>query len=96
MRLSEEKARFLVAKIKSIAPDAQIFLFGSRVDDNAKGGDIDLCILTGEKIPGKLISKSRIDFFKTFGFQKLDMINYTTNNNSIFRQIFLSEAIKLG
>jgi uncharacterized protein len=95
MRLSEEKARFLVSKIKAIAPDAQIFLFGSRVDDDAKGGDIDLCILTDEKIPEKLIWESRIDFFKTFGFQKLDIINYTINNNCIFKQIILSEAIKL-
>ena len=96
MRLSSDKAKFLNTKIKAIAPDAQVYLFGSRVNDNAKGGDIDICILTDEKIADDNISQFRIDFFKTYGFQKLDLVNFTTNDNCLFKQIILSDAIKLG
>jgi len=96
MRLSVDKAIYFDTKIKTIASNAQVFLFGSRVNDYDKGGDIDICILSDEKIDADVISQFRIDFFKVYGFQKLDLVNFTTNDNSIFKQIILSDAVKLG
>ena len=46
MRLSNEEHSAINAAIQQADADAQIFLFGSRVDDAAKGGDIDLLVLS--------------------------------------------------
>jgi len=46
MRLDQEQKAGLRAAIEGV--EGELFLFGSRVDDTARGGDIDLLILTDE------------------------------------------------
>jgi len=46
MRLDQEQEAALRAAIEGV--EGEVFLFGSRVDDAARGGDIDLLILTDE------------------------------------------------
>jgi len=46
MRLSEETAAVLTSLAKKhFGEAAEVRLFGSRVDDNARGGDIDIQII---------------------------------------------------
>lgn len=45
MRLSENEIEVLKSKLKELSSTAKIYLFGSRVEDNKKGGDIDILIL---------------------------------------------------
>ena len=51
MRLSPQIYSSIKSRIQESIPSADVFLFGSRVDDSAKGGDIDLLLLTEEKLP---------------------------------------------
>jgi predicted nucleotidyltransferase len=45
MRLSPDQARTIVVATQELAgPDARVRLFGSRLDDQARGGDIDLLV----------------------------------------------------
>ena len=45
MRLGSEQARAMVAATHELAgPDASVRLFGSRLHDTLKGGDIDLLV----------------------------------------------------
>ena len=44
MRLTKEEIDVLKQSLRQIAEDAKLYLFGSRVDDTKKGGDIDICI----------------------------------------------------
>ena len=45
MRLSKEQAAIVKEEVeRTFGPDALVWLFGSRVYDAAKGGDIDLLI----------------------------------------------------
>jgi hypothetical protein len=47
MRLTTEQANIIKQKTAKVFGDnARVFLFGSRVDDTKKGGDIDLFIDT--------------------------------------------------
>ncbi|MCD6258176.1 MAG: nucleotidyltransferase domain-containing protein [Helicobacteraceae bacterium] len=45
MRLSNKEIAIIKEKISAIFGDAVIYLFGSRIDDAKKGGDIDLYII---------------------------------------------------
>lgn len=45
MRLTEDQKMAIVSKIKGQAGgSARIFLYGSRVDDCARGGDVDILV----------------------------------------------------
>ena len=45
MRLTPLQQAFIKQTLKEVCPQAtQVLLFGSRVDDQAKGGDVDLMI----------------------------------------------------
>ncbi|WP_018139661.1 MULTISPECIES: nucleotidyltransferase family protein [unclassified Thioalkalivibrio] len=45
MRLSDEQQTIIREEVaRAFGPDAHVKLFGSRVDDTARGGDIDLYI----------------------------------------------------
>ena len=71
-----------------------MYLFGSRVDDSKKGGDIDILILS-DKLTKRDLRKIRINFFKKFGEQKLDIILDRTDVQKIFTKHILKQAIEL-
>ena len=45
MRLSDKERAIIKKSIDTVIGDATVYLFGSRVDDTKKGGDIDLYII---------------------------------------------------
>ena len=58
-------------------PDAVVRLFGSRLDDSRKGGDIDLLIETALTDPAR-IAKAHLHFlsfiYRRLGEQKIDLL----------------------
>lgn len=95
MRITDEMADFIKTGLKEIEPDSKVYLFGSRTDDQAKGGDIDILWLTSEKISSSRIRPFRISFFKKFGWQKLDIVNFTFTDDATFKNIALETALAL-
>ena len=95
MRLDKNIIQFFKLRIPQICPDATIYLFGSRTIDEARGGDIDLLILTNNPVDKKALRPLRIEFFKKFGWQKIDLVNFTYEDNSVFKRIIQSNAIEL-
>jgi predicted nucleotidyltransferase len=73
MRLYKEQIEVLKNKLKTLSSTAKIYLFGSLVDDTAKGGDIDLLVISDE-LTKKDLRLLRVEFFKYFGEQKLDIV----------------------
>ena len=73
MRLYKEEIEVLKNKLNTLSLDAKLYLFGSRVDDSKKGGDIDLLIVS-DTLTKKDLRLIRVDFFKHFGEQKIDIV----------------------
>jgi predicted nucleotidyltransferase len=47
MRLSEMERASILSAVRSRDASAEVWLFGSRADDQARGGDIDLLLISG-------------------------------------------------
>jgi len=73
MRLSNEQIQVLKKTLSRLDSDARLYLFGSRVDDHKKGGDIDL-LIESKKMTQADIRRLRLDFFAQFGEQKVDVL----------------------
>ena len=87
MRLRNLEKESIVKAVKSFDPDSRIYLFGSRVDDNRKGGDIDLLIITDKiSLDAKLAIKRMI--FQEVEEQKIDIILSRTGKEPFVRMIF--------
>ena len=89
MRLSQEQIKVLKDRLKTISSTAKLYLFGSRVDDTKKGGDIDLLVVSKE-MTKKDLRYLRIEFFKHFGEQKIDIVL----DNGEFKNPFTKHIIK--
>ena len=72
---AEDLAASMLATILGVEfdPDSRVFLFGSRVDDRKKGGDIDLIVITNRNsFLDRLHLKVKLK--ETLGDQKIDLI----------------------
>jgi predicted nucleotidyltransferase len=107
MRLSSE----YIHQIRKIAnqiygDDVRVVLFGSRTDDKARGGDIDLLIETPQK--ERMNFENKIKFLTTLklaiGDQKIDVIYKKDKEGNAFSadsknnngSDIVSNAIKTG
>ena len=82
-------------RIQQSIPDADVFLFGSRVDDFGKGGDIDLLLLTDERLPLVFMNRIRRLILNDIGEQKIDLVNFKKTDNHPFKSLALENAVRL-
>jgi predicted nucleotidyltransferase len=76
MRLKPDQAYSIKRIAKDIfGDDSKVYLFGSRTDDDKRGGDIDLYIETSAKedIYSKKIKMLK-ELYENFGEQKIDIV----------------------
>jgi len=92
MRIATTQKKFIYDYWKEREPSSQVFLFGSRVDDLKKGGDIDILVLSDKKIPHKDLFVMKQLFFSKFGPQKMDVVSMTKKDESMFKKHILSYA----
>lgn len=92
MRIKPEIKDFIKENARRLFPGNEIYLFGSRLHDNELGGDIDIMILSEKKIEKRILRQFRIKFYKKFGWQKIDLVNFTKDDNSTFKRLILENA----
>jgi predicted nucleotidyltransferase len=93
MRIKNREADIIKNTVKGFDPEAEVFLFGSRVDDQLKGGDIDILIFSESmNLRSKLQLKSRL--FEKLEEQKIDII-IEKNRSAPFIIYVLQNAIQL-
>jgi uncharacterized protein len=73
VRLTEAEKEAIVTAVRRFDPEAHVFLFGSRVDDTKKGGDIDLLILSGKLGRAERMGIRRM-ISDSIGDQKIDIL----------------------
>ncbi|MCL7929573.1 nucleotidyltransferase domain-containing protein [Halomonas llamarensis] len=77
MRLSQTYQQRIKALTQGIfGPEAQVKVFGSRVNDEAKGGDLDLLIITPLPVerPAVMASKLAVKVSRLLEGRKVDVL----------------------
>jgi len=89
MRLSKRVIKILEDNIKKSFGNVDVYLFGSRVDDTKRGGDIDLAI--DNNLPREQFRKKRATFFANliridFDYS-VDIVDFNTNDELLYNEI---------
>jgi len=95
MRLKPQQIDSIKTQTAKWAPGADAFVFGSRTDPSARGGDIDLLVLADEKLPLRILRQLRRSILEAIGEQKLDVVSFTRSAQHPFKEVALSTARKL-
>ena len=77
MRLSTLASNAIRDTVRSVlGPDARVCLFGSRTDDSAKGGDIDLLVESDTVVEQPVLAAARIGALlqMVLGDQRIDVL----------------------
>lgn len=93
MRLSQYEIRSIKDVVYSLDSNAKIYLFGSRVYDDKRGGDIDLLIISN-KLTSKDIRKARLSLYDKIGEQKIDVV-IAKDLSKPFTRIAVEEGVLL-
>jgi len=77
MRLTPNQIKSIKQTAQTVlGDDAQVILFGSRVDDAKKGGDIDLLFETDQPVSNRatLIGQLYVSLIRKLGDRKIDIL----------------------
>jgi predicted nucleotidyltransferase len=82
MRLTEEE-RAAIRRVvdRATAGRARVWLFGSRTDDSARGGDLDLMVESLEAVdhPARLIAEIGAELESALGERRIDVLLQAPN-----------------
>ena len=95
MRLNDKYIMTIKNSFQEVFGKGEIYLFGSRVDDSKKGGDIDLYLVVKDKsdlFRKKLLFLAKIK--KALGEQKIDVV-FNIDENRLIEQEAKKWGIKL-
>jgi uncharacterized protein len=73
MRLTASEVTAIREEIVKLDPCAEVYLYGSRVDDSARGGDIDLMVVS-ETLGFREVLRLRTRILDRIGWQQLDVL----------------------
>lgn len=98
MRLTQSEIDAIRCTYLDVFQNGSVYLFGSRVDDNQKGGDIDLYVVPENKLSSSQLLEKKIDFLvqlkNRIGEQKIDVV-IARDQNRLIEQEALRKGVKL-
>lgn len=95
MRITKQEAELLKNNIQRYIPNSKVYLFGSRVYNDKKGGDIDILVLGPRKLTRDEIHQIREVFWSKYGQQKIDIASFTFDSDDPFKKYVMHEAKEL-
>jgi len=94
MRLTQHEKQTLLQAIKQVDSKAKVYLFGSRVDDAKKGGDIDI-LIHSQTLNKQVLRKIKWQLIEQLGEQKMDII-ISRELKEPFVKLIMPAAVELG
>lgn len=94
MRLKPNEIQAIKSTVHNMDREATVFLFGSRVDDSKKGGDIDLLVLSGTLSGGNAKRAIKAELYRLIGEQKIDVL-LAADDSDPFVKLALKTGVKL-
>ncbi len=96
MRLSTKEVKAILKTFREVFDDGKVYLFGSRVDDSKKGGDIDLYLCPSKKYDN--LQKKKIEFLvkleKLLGEQKIDVV-FELDKKRLIEELAIDKGVEL-
>ena len=93
MRLKDSEQVVILSTVKSLDENARVYLFGSRVDDTKKGGDIDLLVIS-DKLTRDDKRTIKIKLYELLGEQKIDIV-LAADDSEPFVKLALGTGVEL-
>lgn len=95
MRLQAQEITAIREEIRRADPAAEIYLHGSRADDAAKGGDIDLLVVS-DHLDFRGVLRTRRRILDRIGWQQLDLtVRRRDQMSEPFAALAMEKGIKL-
>ena len=95
MRLPDTIKKELLNAASSAFGDAELLLFGSRIDDNKKGGDFDIAVVCD--LDRRAFQRAKAQFFKYLILKDLDLpidlVQYQSANELLRKEIDKGQII---
>ena len=73
MRLTANEITAIREELARLDARAEVYLYGSRVDDNARGGDVDLLVVS-DTLNFRDVLRLRTGILDRIGWQQLDLV----------------------
>lgn len=95
MRIQPEEKAAIISSITSFDKESEIYLFGSRVDDSKRGGDIDV-LVKSDVITRNMLVHIEDELFRKIDEQKIDFVLSRKRESSPFvRMVLARGAVKI-
>jgi len=94
MRLTKNEILNIKKIIYSFDKNSKIYIFGSRIDDKKRGGDIDIFVIS-KKINFKIKQKIKVKFYLLFGDRKIDLIVTDDVNKKSFFKYIIKNGVEI-
>ena len=93
MRLTDFEVSSIRQTVHALDTNASVYLFGSRADDDKRGGDIDLLIIS-DRLSSADAGHVRWRLWELIGEQKIDIV-IPKDDSEPFVRIALKEGVLL-
>jgi len=99
MRLTSQQQETIKLGVRTLfSSPVEVYLFGSRVDDNAKGGDIDLLIKLPDAVenPALTVARASARLSNLLGGRKVDvLLQYPGALQQAIHRVAQQEGVRL-
>ncbi len=105
MRLTEKQRSTLIAAVRRhFGPDARLWVFGSRTDDSARGGDFDVMVRCSEANPQRMVEAKLallVELHRTpeFDGERIDVVLFSPRldpNPQPIQRVAMEQGVELA